>query len=108
MFCSGGGKEDGYVLKLDIMPCYWGSDGLDYTNCFCCFSKSGCYEDFLFYLFNQHGFLSTFCCDKDHPYSRMERAFSFFVLASLTYLGVTSAASLQLQGTDDILWSVCK
>ena len=55
--------------------------------CTCYKIPPGLLEDFLYYVFNNHGFLSTFCAEKDNPYSRTERNFAFFGLGCLTFFG---------------------
>lgn len=71
-------------------------------HCTCMRLPPGLLEDFLYYLFNNHGFLSTMCAEKDNPYSRAERNFAFFGLGCLTFFGNLVAQIVRLSDTEGI------
>ena len=65
----------------------------------------GLLEDFVYYFFNNHGFASAFCAEKDHPFSRIERNAAFMSLGALTYFGVSVGAAFSLTQNQKILWN---
>jgi hypothetical protein len=74
----------------------------------CCSTvfKPGLFEDCLYFLFNNHGFLSTMFAEVDHPYSRSERNFSFLALNCLTYFGVAVGTFISTNQTYVLIWKV--
>ncbi len=85
------------------MACCYNSTCL---NCFSWNIPSGIIEDATYYIMNNHGLLSCFCAEKDHPYSRAERTFSLLALGSLTYFGVSIATSWGFSGSESYAWNI--
>jgi hypothetical protein len=78
-----------------------------YCSCECCGCTClrlppGLFEDFLYYVLNNHGFLSTMCAEKDNPYSRTERNFAFFGLGCLTFFGNVIAQIIRFSDAEGI------
>ena len=79
------------------------------SSCFNCFSWNiprGLIEDAIYYIMNNHGLISCFCAEKDHPYSRVERTFSLLALGSVTYFGVSVASSWGFSGSESYAWNI--
>lgn len=122
VFLEPDGRNNGYLQKLGNGSCYsMGSRGiltergcslspiscatcgLWSSDCFCCSClrlPPGLFEDFIYYLFNNHGFLSTICAERDNPYSRTERNFAFFGLGCLTFFGNVIAQIIGFSDTE--------
>jgi hypothetical protein len=122
VFLEPDGRNNGYLQKLGNGSCYsMGSRGIltergcslspiscatcglwssDCCCCSCLRLPPGLFEDFIYYLFNNHGFLSTICAERDNPYSRTERNFAFFGLGCLTFFGNVIAQIIGFSDTE--------
>jgi len=66
------------------------------TCCGCC-SKSSYYNDFYFYLSNNHQVVSMFAACPGHPFTRNHRRMAYILQQSIAFVLATIAASLAYQ-----------